>query len=92
MSGVNADTDLVGTGARVAALLLVVGFAQVDLGGGPLVGDGSKVALTSVALETEMRSISDPGADMQLRVVTDYVCTIHINGGALGIKTAPTSR
>ncbi len=89
MSGVNADTDLVGTGARVAALLLVVGFAQVDLGGGPLVGDGSKVALTSVALETEMRSISDPGADMQLRVVTDYVCTIHINGGALGIKTAP---
>ena len=57
------------------------------LGGGPLVGDGSKAALTSATFETEMRSISDPGPDMQVRVVTDYVCTLHINGGVLGVKT-----
>ena len=87
LSGVDANTDLVGAGARVAALIAAVAFAEVDLGGGPLVGDGSKAALTSAAFETEMRSISDPGPDMQLRVVTDYVCTLHINGGVLGVKT-----
>ncbi len=89
LSGLDANTDLVGTGARVAALLAVVGFASVDLGDGPLVGDGSKAALISVALETEMRSIADPAAAMQIRAVTDYVTTIHVNGGVLGIKTAP---
>ncbi|HYO44276.1 MAG TPA: hypothetical protein VES19_13855 [Candidatus Limnocylindrales bacterium] len=89
LSGVDADTDLVGSGARIAALLAAIVFAEVDLGGGPLIGEGSKAALTMAALETEMRSISDPGPDMQIRVVTDYVCTLHINGGALGIKTAP---
>ncbi len=88
LSGVDFDTDVVGSGARVAALLAAVGFASVRTDGEEtLVGTGSKAALTSVALETEMRSISDPGPDMQVRVVTDYVCTIHINGGALGIKT-----
>lgn len=88
LSGVNADTDLIGSGARIAALLGAVAFSEVDLGGGPLVGDGSKAAVTSAAFETEMRSIADPAAAMQLRVVTDYVCTLHINGGVLGIKTA----
>ncbi|WP_156391916.1 MULTISPECIES: hypothetical protein [unclassified Roseateles] len=88
LSGVNADTDLIGSGARIAALIAAVGFSEVDLGGGPLVGDGSKAAITSAAFETEMRSIADPGAAMQVRVVTDYVCTLHINGGVLGIKTA----
>lgn len=88
LSGVNADTDLIGSGARIAALIGAVAFSEVDLGGGPLVGDGSKAAVTSAAFETEMRSIADPGAAMQVRVVTDYVCTLHINGGVLGIKTA----
>ncbi|MGB7648320.1 MAG: hypothetical protein WBM22_22960, partial [Pseudomonas fluorescens] len=89
LSGVNANTDLIGSGARVAALLGAVAFAETDLGGGDtLVGAGSKAALTSAAFETEMRSIADPGAAMQVRVVTDYVCTLHINGGVLGIKTA----
>jgi len=88
LSGVNADTDLIGSGARIAALLGAVAFSEVDLGGGPLVGDGSKAAVTSAAFETEMRSIADPTAAMQLRVVTDYVCTLHVNGGVLGIKTA----
>lgn len=88
LSGVDADTDLIGSGARVAALLAAAGFSMVDLGDGePLVGDGSKAALTSAAFETQMRAISDPGPDMQLRVVTDYVCTLHINGGVLGIRT-----
>jgi hypothetical protein len=88
LSGVNADTDLIGSGARIAALLGAVAFSEVDLGGGPLVGNGSKAAITSAAFETEMRSIADPGAAMQVQVVTDYVCTLHINGGVLGIKTA----
>lgn len=82
LSGVNADTDLIGSGARVAALLGAVAFADT------LLGDGSKSAVTSAAFETEMRSIADPAAAMQLRVVTDYVCTLHVDGGVLGIKTA----
>lgn len=82
LSGVNADTDLIGSGARVAALLGAVAFADT------LLGAGSKSALTSAAFETEMRSIADPGAAMQVRVVTDYVCTLHVDGGVLGIKTA----
>ncbi len=82
LSGVNADTDLIGSGARVVALLAAVGFAS------NLLGDASKVALISAALETEMRSISDPGPDMQVRVITDYVSTLHVDAGVLGIKTA----
>lgn len=90
LSGVDADTDLVGAGARVAALLAATAFAEVDFGSGDsLVGTGSKAALTSAAFETEMRSISDPGPDVQVRVLTDYVCTLHINGGVLGIATVP---
>lgn len=88
LSGVDADTDVVEAGARVAALIAAVGFAEIDLGGGDtLIATGSKSALLSAALETEMRSISDPGPDMQVRVVTDYVCTLHINAGVLGLKT-----
>ena len=88
LSGVDADTDVVEAGARIAALLAAVGFAEADLGGGDtLIATGSKSALLSAALETEMRSISDPGPDMQVRVITDYVCTLHINGGFLGLKT-----
>lgn len=82
LSGVNADTDLIGSGARIAALLGAVAFADT------LLGNGSKSAVTSAAFETEMRSIADPAAAMQLRVVTDYVCTLHVDGGVLGIKTA----
>lgn len=82
LSGVNADTDLIGSGARIAALLGAVAFADT------LLGVGSKSAVTSAAFETEMRSIADPGAAMQVRVVTDYVCTLHVDGGVLGIKTA----
>ncbi len=81
LSGVDADTDLIGAGARIAALLAAVGFAE------SLLGDASKVSLISAALETEMRSISDPGPDMQVRVITDYVSTLHVDAGVLGIKT-----
>ena len=35
LSGVDADTDLIGSGARIAALLGAVAFSEVDLGGGP---------------------------------------------------------
>lgn len=89
LSGVS-DDDLVGSAARFAALFAAAGFATASLGpGGPLIAAGSKVALMSAAYETEMRSISDPGPDMQVRLVTDYVCTLHVNAGVLGLKTAP---
>jgi hypothetical protein len=87
MSQVDFDTDVVGSGARVAALLAAIGFSTVDMGDGPLVADRSQATLTSAAFETEMRSIADPGPDLQLRVVTDYVCTLDINGGVFGIRT-----
>lgn len=89
LSGIDAEDDTIGTGARVAALLGAVGIAGVNLGGDDsVIATGSKSALQSAAFETEMRSISDPGPDMQLRVVTDYVCTLHVDAGVLGLKTA----
>lgn len=84
MSGVTGN-NVLGSGARIAGMigLGVVGSVTNVL------RDGSKVALTSAAFETEMRSISDPGPDMQVRIVTDYVCMLHIDSGVLGLKTMP---
>lgn len=90
LSGVDAQNDLIGSGARVAVLIGAAAFAGVDLGGGPLVGNGSKTSVIAVEAEAQTRSISDIGADYQIKVVTDYVCTIHVNGGVLGLKTSPT--
>ncbi len=86
MSGVTG-TGVLGAGARIAGMLAIGVVGSVT----DILQPGSKVALTSAAFETEMRSISDPGPDMQVRIVTDYVCTLHIDSGVLGLKTMPDS-
>ncbi|WP_289019756.1 hypothetical protein [Desulfobacter postgatei] len=89
LSGVDLENDVVGSGARIAALIAAAGFAEVDMGDGSLVGDGSKTAVIELEAEAQTRALSDPAEDYQIKLTTDYVCTLHINGGALGIKTAP---
>ncbi|MBL8702082.1 MAG: hypothetical protein JNK67_27105 [Alphaproteobacteria bacterium] len=86
MSGVTG-TGALGAGARIAAMISLGVVGSVT----DILQPGSKVALTSAAFETEMRSISDPGPDMQVRIVTDYVCTLHIDSGVLGLRTMPDS-
>lgn len=89
LSGVDSETDTIEAGARVTALIAAAGFADVSLGdGGPLVGDGSKTALIAVEAEAQTRAVSDAAEDYQVKLTSDYTCTLHINGGALGIKTA----
>ncbi|XKE46151.1 hypothetical protein LG302_03145 [Halomonas organivorans] len=89
LSGVDSDTDMVEAGARVTALIAAAAFADVPLGGGdPLVGDGSKTALIAVEAEAQTRTVSDAAEDYQVKLTSDYTCTLHVNGGALGIKTA----
>ena len=91
LSGVDLENDIVGSGARIAALIGAAAFASVDMGDGPLVGDGSKTALIAVEAEAQTRSIADPVEDYQIKLTTEYVTTIHVNGGVLGIKTDPDS-
>jgi hypothetical protein len=74
----------------VAALLAATAVAGINFGGGgPLVGAGSKVAVMSLEAEAQTRALSDVGADYQITLTTDYVTTMHIDGGVLGIKTDP---
>lgn len=87
LSGVDVDDDVVGSGARIAALVVAASFATVDLGGGPLVGDGSKTTLVAVEAEAQTRSLADPTEDYQIKLTVEYVTTVHVNGGVLGIKT-----
>ncbi len=89
LSGVDLDNDMIGSGARIAALLGVSAIAGINFGGGgPLVGAGSKVAILALEAEAQTRALSDIGADYQLQLTTDYVCTLHIDSGQLGIKTS----
>jgi hypothetical protein len=90
LSGVDLQDDVIGSGARVAALLAATAVAGINFGGGgPLVGAGSKVAVMSLEAEAQTRALSDVGADYQITLTTDYVTTMHIDGGVLGIKTDP---
>lgn len=90
LSGVDLDDDVVGSGARIAALVAAAAFAATDLGDGALVGEGSKTALIAVEAEAQTRSIADPTEDYQITLTVEYVTTVHVNGGVLGIKTADT--
>lgn len=89
LSGVDLENDVIGSGARISALIAAAAFADVPLGGSePLVGDDSKTALIAVEAEAQTRSIAAPGDDYQIKLTTEYVTTIHVNGGVLGIRTA----
>lgn len=88
LSGVDLENDLIGSGARMAALIGASTFATTNMPNVPLVGDGSKTSLISVEAQAQTRAISDPTEDYQIKLTADYVCTLHINAGALGLKTA----
>jgi hypothetical protein len=82
MSGVDTNTDLVGSAARMAALLGAVAFAEDFL------GDASKTVIKGVSIQAEFAALSDPGPDSRYRAMIDYTCTLHVNAGVFGIKTA----
>lgn len=88
-SGVDFDDDAVGSGVRLAALAAITGFAGADFGDGPLIADGSQTAFTKLVAKTQTRTIADPLASFKVQVLTDYTNTIHVNAGALGLKTDP---
>jgi hypothetical protein len=89
-SGVDFDTNAVESGVRLAALAAITGFAGADFGGGgPLIGAGSKSAFTKLQVKAHTRTIVDPLQSYKVQVFTDYSNTIHVNAGALGLRTDP---
>jgi hypothetical protein len=90
LSGVDSTTDTVETGARIAALAAGVAFAQTNLGGsGPLIGAGSKAAIKKLEATAEIKDVDDVGDDYKISLTSDYTTTLHVNTGALGLKTHP---
>ncbi|MCF3974661.1 hypothetical protein [Paracoccus salsus] len=89
-SGVDFDTDAVESGVRLAALAAITGFAGVDFGGGgPLIAAGSGSAFTKLQAKAQTRTIADPLQSYKVQILTDYSNTVHINAGALGLRTDP---
>lgn len=89
LSGVDSTTDTVETGARVAALAAGVAFAQVDLGGGPLLGSASKAAIKKLEATAEIKDVDDVGDDYKISLTSDYTTVLHVNTGRLGLRTHP---
>lgn len=88
LSGVDSDSDTIESAARVSALVAAGMFASADLGSGkPFVGKGSKATLISIEAEAQTRALNDAAEDYQVKLTGDYVCTLHIDGGVLGMKT-----
>lgn len=81
LSGLD-EGDQIGSAGRIGAFIAAVGFAET----GFLTNDTASTLLEA-AFETEMRSISDPGPDLQIRVVTSYVCSLGIETGVFGLRT-----
>lgn len=90
LSGMDFDSDLVGSGARLSALLAAAAFAEVPIppDNRPLLADASKTAVKGFAVEAEMAALDHVGADAQYRLVFDYVCELHVDAGVLGLRTA----
>jgi hypothetical protein len=90
LSGVDFDTDMVGSGARLSALLAAAAFAEVPIppDDRPLLADDSRTVVKGFAVEAEMAALDSIGSDEQYRLVFDYVCELHVDAGILGLKTA----
>lgn len=89
-SNIDFDTDAVGSGARLAALVALTGFAGTSiLGDGPLIGPGSKTAVKKLSARAATRTIADPAESYKIEITADYTSTIHFNAGALGLRTDP---
>lgn len=89
LSGVNSQTDTIEKAGRIAALAAASAFAQVDLGGGPLVGAGSKAIVKSIEANGEIRDLANPGEAYKVNLVGDYSTVLRVNTGRLGLSTAP---
>jgi hypothetical protein len=87
LSGVNSQTDTIEKAGRITALAAASAFAQVDLGGGPLLGAGSKAIIKSIEANGEVRDIADPGEGYKVSLVSDYSTVLHVNTGRLGLST-----
>ena len=84
LSGVSSETGTIENAARIAPMLGAVGFASQLLADEP----ESRAVLTAAELETQVRSLADPGAATRFQVLVDYVCELHIQAEFLGLKTA----
>lgn len=90
LSGVDSDTDTVETAGRVAALAAGVAFAKVDLGGGgPLLGPASKAAIKKLEATAEIKNAEAVGDGYKISLTSDYTAVLHVNAGALGLRTDP---
>lgn len=82
LSGVTADQQI-GSAGRIAAFATAVSFADTFL------TDDTSATLLEAAFETEMRSISAPGPDLQTRVLTSYTASMGVDAGVFGLRTTP---
>lgn len=89
LSGVNSQTDTIEKAGRIAALAAGTAFAQVDLGGGPLVGAGSKAIVKKIEATAEIGNLDRPGDAWRVRLTSDYTTVLHVNTGRLGLSTDP---
>ncbi len=87
LSGVNSQTDTIEKAGRLAALAAGTAFAQVDLGGGPLVGAGSKAVVKKFEATAEFSDLAAPGEGYKVRLTSDYTTVLHVNTGKLGLST-----
>jgi len=87
-SGVDFDNDAFGSAVRLGALGTIAGFASVDLGSGKkLISEGSNSSLIAFEAHAQTRTVRDPLESFKTQLTVDYTNTLHINGGALGLKT-----
>jgi hypothetical protein len=87
LSGVDSTTDTIEKAGRIAALAAAAAFAKVDLGGGPLVGPGSKAIFKSLEANAQVGDIAAPGEGYKVKLVSDYSTVLHVNTGRLGLRT-----
>ncbi|TYO85380.1 hypothetical protein [Oceanicella actignis] len=89
-SGVDFSEHAVESGVRLAALAGLAAFAGADFGGGgPLIGAGSRTAFTRLTAKARTRTIADPLRSYTVQLLVDYANTVHVNAGALGLRTDP---
>ncbi|MGP9804930.1 hypothetical protein [Paracoccus sp. NSM] len=91
LSDIDATTGAFEGAGRVAALVGATAFARTDLGGGPLLGDDSRALIKSVEAMAEFDQLADPGQGYKVALTVDYTTVLHVNTGAMGLRTDPAS-
>lgn len=96
-SNIDFDNDAFGSAVRLAALGTLAGFASSDLlssTGETLIATGptsnpTKSALKAIESRSQTTNIADPFDRFKTQLTIDYTSTVHVNAGAIGLKTDP---